>query len=234
VLDNRRLFRNTRPLASAGHLAGFHRFARLEPLHTLITANARIRALMNMLMEGEATCTIGLSDIAINRSLPWQVDLLRGKYAGLLNPSIVWGPEGGGMYKVMLYLDKAENLEIAKGSHRKPISLGDDQLVHPGKEAEISRITVNAGDVVVMDLRCWHREVDKAAQAMGRKDAEPGIVISTAIGGVERPLTKAMEFGHFLRMMEWWGRVPSSLSVRIGQRAGEKAWQGRAERSGAG
>ncbi len=80
VLANRGLFKNTRPLPSAGHLAGFHRFPALESLHTMLTANPVIRDFLKCVLNGQEIRSIGLSDITINRSQQWHKDLLRGKY----------------------------------------------------------------------------------------------------------------------------------------------------------
>ena len=42
VLEHIQLLRNTRPNPSSGHLAGFHRYPELEPLHTLLSCQADI------------------------------------------------------------------------------------------------------------------------------------------------------------------------------------------------
>ena len=44
VLEHRDLLRNTRPTPTAGHLAGFHRYASLEPVHTMLSQDPRVQA----------------------------------------------------------------------------------------------------------------------------------------------------------------------------------------------
>ena len=80
VLAHIDVMKNTRPTPSSRHLAGFHRFPALEPLHQLITGNRPIIEHLTRLL-GEDLRTIGLSDITINRSQPWHKDLLRGRFS---------------------------------------------------------------------------------------------------------------------------------------------------------
>lgn len=213
VLANRRLFKNTRPTASAGHLAGFHRFPALEPLHAMLTGNDAILKLVGLALRGDPVRTIGLTDITINRSQEWHVDLLRGKYERFLNTSLVWSPGGGGVYKALLYLNDSNSLQVARGSHRVPVSLASDDHAVPGPETEVLPIAVHAGDVVVMDLRCRHRGAAEEAYATGQWDADPRILVSTVFGGVSRPLTRAMEIGNFFRLMDWSAQTPEAANA---------------------
>ncbi|OOZ15363.1 hypothetical protein BOW28_11735, partial [Solemya velum gill symbiont] len=63
VLENRNLFKNTRPTPSAGHLAGFHRFPALESLHVRPAGNPVIGSFFQLFFESAGFRTIGLSDI---------------------------------------------------------------------------------------------------------------------------------------------------------------------------
>jgi GR25 family glycosyltransferase involved in LPS biosynthesis len=216
VLANRSLFRNTRPTPSAGHLAGFHRFPALESLHGLLTGDSRITGLIEMAVGGARISTIGLSDITINRSQPWHVDLLRGKYREFLDTSLIWGPEGGGLYKVLLYLNDSDSLRVVRRSHVERISLESDDHAEPADDAEITPVPVYVGNVVVMDLRCCHRGADEGAYASGQWDDDPRILVTTVFGAADRELTRAMEIGNFHRLMDWSERSPSDLQ---GQRA---------------
>ncbi len=67
VLSHTELLKNTRPTTSSRHLAGFHQFPVLEPLHQLITGNRRVQEVTAGLLGADYR-TIGLSDITINRS----------------------------------------------------------------------------------------------------------------------------------------------------------------------
>lgn len=212
VLANRRLFRNTRPTASAGHLAGFHRFPALEPLHAMLTGSAAIVDLVGLALRGDGVRTIGLTDITVNRSQEWHVDLLRGKFERFLTPASVWGPGGGGVYKALLYLNDSTSLQVAKGSHLQRVSLTDDGKAVPDASAEIVPVAVHAGDVVVMDLRCRHRGAPEEAYSAGQWDADPRILVSTVFGGAGRELTRQMEIGNFIRMMEWAARTAQATA----------------------
>lgn len=205
ALAHRKLFRNTRPTPSAGHLPAFHRFPELERLHTMLTSNEAITQLVGLAVRGEQVRTIGLSDITINRSQQWHVDLLRGKYRQFLDPRQVWGPQGGGVYKAILYLNDTSSLKVIKGSHLRPISLESDLAAEPVPGEEVMPVDVKAGDVVVIDLRCRHRGADEAAYASGQWDENPRILVSTVFGSTRRELTRAMEVGNFFRLMDWLG-----------------------------
>ncbi|KAB2312930.1 hypothetical protein F8A87_04360 [Betaproteobacteria bacterium SCN2] len=208
VLDNRFLFKNTRPTPSAGHLAGFHRFPALEPLHTMLSCNSAIIEFLDFRLNGEGVRSIGLSDITINRSQEWHNDLLRGKFQDYLDDALNWDVDGGGVYKVLFYLQDGASLKYIKGSHTKPIPLENDRYAEPGDGTEITSVCVNAGDVVVMDIRCSHRGAEESFYANGQFDENPRILISTVLGGVNHKLTNAMEAGNFQRLQDWMRRHP--------------------------
>jgi hypothetical protein len=105
ILQNRRLFKNTRSSSSALHLAGFHRFPELESLHTQLTGNRVMRRFLEYVLQEQPIQSLGLSDITISRSQPWHKDLLRGKFRQYLQEQDeVWGRNGGGVFKVLFYL----------------------------------------------------------------------------------------------------------------------------------
>ena len=208
VLDNRGLLKNTRPSPSAGHLAGFHRFPALEPVHTMLSGNSVILEFFSLLLNGMGVRSIGLSDITINRSQPWHSDLLRGKFRSYLNGSLSWEVDGGGVYKVLFYLQDSASLKLISGSHNIPISLENDRYSEPGEDTDVTTIRVHAGDVVIMDIRSSHCGADESAYASGQWDDNPRILISTVLGGVDCRLTRAMEIGNFHRLMEWMDRNP--------------------------
>lgn len=208
VLDNRGLFKNTRPSLSAGHLAGFHRFPTLEPLHTMLSGNPVILDFLRLLLKGMGVRSIGLSDITINRSQHWHNDLLRGQFKTHLNGSFIWEVDRGGVYKVLFYLQDGASLKLIRGSHIKPISLDNDRYSEPGEDTDVATVRVHAGDVVIMDIRSSHRGANESAYASGQWDDNPRILISTVLGGVDCRLTRAMEKGNFHRLMEWMDRNP--------------------------
>lgn len=218
VLDHRGLFRNTRPTPSAGHLAGFHRIPELESLHRLLTDCSAITQVISLTVGRESVRTIGLSDITINRSQQWHVDLLRGKYQIYLKGVPVWSPSrgaGGGVYKALLYLNDSDSLKVIKGSHHKPLSLAGDDHAVPAEDAEVTPISVFAGDVVLLDLRCCHRGAEEAAYASGQWDDDPRILVSTVFGDPERPLTRAMEIGNSARLKDWSAEAPSESASAL-------------------
>lgn len=211
VLDHRDLLRNTRPTRSAGHLAGFHRYPELEELHQLITANPSVREFLSAAFGGHAMRSIGLSDITINRSQPWHKDLLRGRFRRHLGESaLAWDGAGAGVYKVLVYLQPGDSLQIVRGSHLAPIPLDTDQHAEPGPTDEILSVGVQAGDIVIMDIRCTHRGSSEDAFSAGQHDANPKILVSTALGRDDHPLTHAMEIGNSERLADWMARHPAS------------------------
>ncbi len=209
ILQNLALFRNTRPSSTALHLAGFHRFPELETLHTQLAGNAVIRRFFDGLLGGTVMQTIGLSDITINRSQCWHKDLLRGKFSTWLeDQDMIWGENGGGVYKVLFYLQAGSSLKVIRGSHRVPISLADDRASEPDQQSPVVSIPVEPGDIVIMDLRMTHRGAGEEVYASGKYDDDPRILISTAMGAAVKPLTRAMETGNFHRLVAWMERNP--------------------------
>src|SRR4051794_31237915 len=74
VVDNAHLLRNTRPNPASGHVAGFHRYPELEPLHALVSSRPAVLDILKAATGRSSVRSIGLSDITVNRSQPWHVD----------------------------------------------------------------------------------------------------------------------------------------------------------------
>jgi len=208
VLDNMHLLKNTRPTVSSRHLAGFHRHPQFEGLHAMLASNPGVCAFIRRALDDMEIVTIGLSDITINRSQEWHCDLLRGRFSTYLNDDVCWGPRGGGVYKALLYLQPGRTLATVPGSHLRRTSLEDDQCVIPKDPDSITHVHVNGGDVVIIDLRLIHRGSTEAEmQSLSLVD-NPKILVSTVFGGVDYPLTNAMEVGNFHRLMAWINKYP--------------------------
>jgi hypothetical protein len=203
VLANLALMRNTRPNISSGHVAGFHRYPELEPLHLLLSTNPTILETLRRAANSAAIRSIGLSDITVNRSQEWHVDLLRGKYRHHLNPDICWGAHGGGVYKALLYLQDGQSLRVAGGGHTHPVPLDDDRRSCPARPSEISSISVARGSVILMDIRLPHRGSSEEELGDPEFMSVPKILISTVLGDDRKPLTAAMEKGNLDRLQDW-------------------------------
>ena len=208
VEANLHLLRNTRPTVSAGHLAGFHRYPVLEPLHQLLTGNDRVRRHAAALCDRDAR-TIGLSDITVNRSQPWHKDLLRGRFAvhlGVDDPCRRWH---GTVYKFLAYLQPSVSLQVVAGSHRQDIPLTDDSEAFPDEAADVRTIPVQAGDVVVLDICATHRGADESAYWGSDIFEDAKILASTVFGSADSPLTDALETGNAIRQAAWMERCRS-------------------------
>ncbi|MDZ4731671.1 MAG: glycosyltransferase family 25 protein [Xanthomonadales bacterium] len=209
ILNNLALFRRTRPATSALHLAGFHRFSKLEPLHTQLAGNPVVHRLLEHLRGSTAVQSLGLSDITINRSQCWHKDLLRGKFSSYLeDQEMIWGDNGGGVYKILFYLQAGSSLKVIRGSHKIPIPLDSDRSSEPDENDLVESIPVEVGDIVVMDIRMSHCGASEEVYASGKYDNDPRMLISTALGFSDQPLTRAMEKGNFHRLIDWLERNP--------------------------
>jgi hypothetical protein len=205
VLENLCLMKNTRPTPSSRHLAGFHRFPQLEPLHTLISCNSLIQSHMHQLC-GEGMRTIGLSDITINRSQPWHKDLLRGKYRPYLDGDDVCAKANGSVFKVFLYLQNSSSLQFVEGSHKQDVPLTSDDYAVPEDGSSVQRLSTGPGDVVVMDVCTTHRGADEEAFQSKQAVEEKSILVSTVFGAAGRELTDQMEIGNAARLADWTQR----------------------------
>lgn len=197
------LLRNTRPNQSSGHLAGFHRYPELEPLHAPVSCHENILGILSAATDDTRMRSIGLSDITVNRSQEWHVDLLRGKFQHHLTAEICWGPLGGGVYKVLWYLQNGRSLKVVPGAHTRPIELSNDQASEPRDISGTRSIAMEAGDVILMDIRLPHRGSTEAELSSEDFRRTPKILVSTVLGAATRPLTQAMEKGNWERLLDW-------------------------------
>jgi hypothetical protein len=215
VLDRLDLLKNTRCNPSAGHLAGFHRYPELESLHRLVSSHEGALKVIQSATGRQRIRSIGLSDITVNRSQPWHVDLLRGAYRHYLSPEICWGPAGGGVYKVLLYLQPGASLHVMAGAHKKAIPLDDDRAARPSTLEEEHAVRVQAGDLVLMDVRlphCGSSEEELAGDAILK---DPKILVSTVLVGNDMPLGIAMERGNLERLLDWDRKHGASPPPRL-------------------
>lgn len=202
VLDRIGLMKNTRPNASSRHLAGFHRFPELEPLHQLLTVNPRTRAVMTHLL-GAGHRTIGLSDITVNRSQQWHKDLLRGPFRHHLGEGRVCELHHGKVFKVILYLQDSSSLHVVPGSHVHDISLESDEFAVPADGSPVTRIDTHAGDLVVIDICTTHRGSPEEAYRSPEACDPPRILVSTVFGRADCEFTDRMELGNAERLAVW-------------------------------
>lgn len=203
VVEHVHLLKNTRPNASSGHVAGFHRYPELEPLHALVSSHAPALDILRVATGSERIRSIGLTDITVNRSQQWHVDLLRGKYQHYLNPEICWGPNGGGAYKVLLYLQPGATLRVIPGGHRKPVALDNDRNSEPANAADVVDVAVAAGGIVLMDIRLPHRGSTEEELRNEEFRRNPKILVSTVLAADDKPLAHAMERGNLERLLDW-------------------------------
>ena len=216
VVKSAHLLRNTRPNPSSGHLAGFHRYPNVEPLHQLVSSNSLVLEILRQATGCSLIRSIGLSDITVNRSQPWHVDLLRGKYRHHLTPEICWGSDGGGVFKVLLYLQSGATLRVLPGAHRKAVPLDDDSKSEPLSPDDMEAVAVAAGGIVLMDIRLPHRGSTEAELDNDEFARNPKILVSTVLGGDRKPLTEAMERGNLERLLDWDRLHMNSDQPRLG------------------
>jgi hypothetical protein len=202
VLSHREFMPNTRPTRSSRHLAGFHRFPTLEPLHVMLTGNETVRRMIEHLCGPHAR-TIGLSDITVNRSQQWHKDLLRGEFRRHLGDGPHCARWHGSVFKVIVYLQDSTSLRIVPGSHRADIDLGNDEAAIPDDELSVVTLPAKAGDAVVIDICTTHRGSVEAAFASPEAEANPKILVSTVFGRHAAPLTDKMERGNAFRLSRW-------------------------------
>lgn len=196
------LMRRTRPTPSARHLAGFHRFPALEPLHTAITGNPAVTARLHELL-GSDLRTIGLSDITIDRSQPWHKDLLRGAYRSFLQPDGVCAANHGKAFKVIMYLQDSTSLQIIPGSHRQDIDLDSDQHAVPSPADPVLTVPVRGMDAVIIDLCTTHRGADEATYLDRAPGTPPRILVSTVFTRAECEFADQLEAGNAARLADW-------------------------------
>lgn len=212
IIKNLDLMSNTRPTKTARHIAGFHRFPCFEPIHIAISANGQLRPVLDGIYRECQMISLGLSDITINRSQPWHTDLLRGVYSKHLTSEICWGSTAHPCLKALLYLQEGASLQVVSGSHRHPIELSDDRNAIPARDAKIEAVKVEAGDVILMDIRTIHRGSTEAEMASTSLGADAKILISTVFGDRYSKLAQAMQKGNAERMVDWDVRNSKQLA----------------------
>lgn len=193
----------TRNVAHSWHLAGFHRFPQLVGLHAEIASNGTINDFLSGYYENAAYYAIGLSDITVNRSQQWHTDLLRGRYGAFLQNGVAWAERKGSCVKALLYLQTGKSLRIVPGSHHVPSPLDDAALHAVAQTMEVVQLEVNAGDVVMMDIRALHRGSTDAEMSDPALADNPKVLISTVFGKIDSGLTQAMQIGNAQRMADW-------------------------------
>jgi len=203
IIKNLEVMSNTRPTMTSRHIAGFHRFPRLESIHMAISNSNQLELLLAEIYRGREVISLGLSDITINRSQPWHTDLLRGAYAKYLTSEICWDPTAYPCLKALVYLQDGSSLQVVAGSHRLPIDLSDDQNAIPTHGAEIERVNVSAGDVVLMDIRTIHRGSTEDEMAERTLGADAKILVSIVFGDRHSKLAQAIQAGNTERMVDW-------------------------------
>ena len=144
-----------------------------------------------------------MSDITINRSHQWHTDLLRGKYSELMNFETLWSPETAGCIKALVYLQSGKSLKIVPKSHLQTTPLDDTELDRIARSTAHSQITVNAGDVVMMDIRALHRGSTDDEMSSPELAKTPKILLSTVFGELNSDFAQAMELGNVQRMIDW-------------------------------
>ena len=209
IIDNLSLFKNTRPTSSSLHLAGFHRFPKLEPLHTILSSNKTILNFLSEVLKGKDVRSIGLSDITINRSQCWHKDLLRNKFQSYIDDdSISWEKNSAGVYKILFYLQSGSSLKVVSGSHVEKVSLENDHYSEPSDDSLVRSVPVEEGDIVITDVRTSHRGSQESIFQSEEFVKNQCILTSTALGRIDGELTNAMEIGNFYRMIDWMKRNP--------------------------
>ena len=193
---------NTRPFPGARHLAGFHRFPALEPLHRMLSGNPLIQDAMSRLC-GASYRTIGLSDITVNRSQQWHKDLLRGKFTSYLGDPPYCARWHGTVFKVIAYLQDSDSLKIVPGSHRMDIDLTSDEPAIPSEDTHLETISAQVGDAVIIDICTTHCGSPESVFFEAAEDAEPKILVSTVFGRSRAPLTDRLELGNAARQDRW-------------------------------
>jgi hypothetical protein len=202
VLAHIGLMKNTRPTPSSRHLAGFHQFPALEPLHQLITGNRPTQEVLTRLL-GSGYRTTGLSDITINRSQPWHKDILRGQFSHFMEDDRPCERHHGKLFKVLLYLQDSSSLHFVPGSHRDDVSLESDFFATPPDDAEVNKVETRIGDAVILDICTTHRGSAEEAFQSPHVSDNPRILISTVFGGSNCEFADRMERGNAERLSIW-------------------------------
>ncbi len=202
VLANTHRMAKTRSQKQSLHLAGFHRYPSLSNLHAKISSNEVINKIINEFYGAENYYTIGLSDITINRSQHWHTDLLRGKYSTFLDNVDPWRSENDTCIKALVYLQPGRSLRIIEESNRQKMPLNDDDLKRSTQLENAKQLELNAGDVILMDIRAVHRgSTDEEINSLPENAQK--ILISTVFGKINSQFALAMQSGNLSRNTDW-------------------------------
>jgi hypothetical protein len=202
IAANADLLYQTRSTPNSLHLAGFHRYPELEPLHELLTQNYQITKLLSE-VAGGGIRTIGLSDITIDRSQEWHKDLLRGSFSQHISSNFPCRDHSGTAYKVILYLQTSSTLKISEGSHKIDVNLEDDTFAIPEDPSTVQQVSTEIGDVVILDICLSHRGSEESAVLQPREWNDKRILVSTVFGRDGATLTNQMELGNAFRLNDW-------------------------------
>ena len=203
VLAAKGLMGHTRAIEHSLHLAGFHRFPALMDLHGELATHATVNRFLAGYYGASPFYAISLTDITINRSQHWHTDLLRGAYAHFLDGGVAWATGERGCIKALVYLQSGKSLRIVPGSHLAPTPLDDVALEKLAGESPVTQLDVEAGDVVMIDIRTLHRGSTDAEMAAPALADNPKILVSTVFGAIHSPLAQAMQLGNAHRMQQW-------------------------------
>lgn len=203
TLNNLGEMGQTRNVGHSYHLAGFHRFPCFSDIHTQMLQSRMINDFLHDFFAGDRYMAIGLSDITINRSQHWHTDLLRGEYAKYLENVDPWAHSRGPCIKALAYLQPGKSLRIVRGSHLSSSPLNDAELEELAHSQNVEQLEINAGDVVMMDIRALHRgstddEMNNPALA-----SDPKVLLSSVFGRTSSAFSRAMQIGNAHRMAAW-------------------------------
>lgn len=203
VLGSLDMMGKTRNIEHSRHLAGFHRFPQLTTLHSELVSNPAVNSFLQSYFKASPYYAIGLSDITINRSQEWHTDLLRGKFGSFLPEGLAWKVSHPGCLKALVYLQPGKSLRIVPGSHLSPTPLDDRELDKLAQASEHVQLELNAGDVVMMDIRALHRGSTVDQMSDPELALNPKILVSTVFGPIGSGFAQAMQLGNAHRLMEW-------------------------------
>jgi ectoine hydroxylase-related dioxygenase (phytanoyl-CoA dioxygenase family) len=202
-INGKGLMGQTRSASHSRHLAGFHRFPHFADCHAAILSNPIINSVLKQYFGNGSYYAIGLSDITVNRSQQWHTDLLRGKFREYLHEDTLWAKNTKGCIKALVYLQSGKSLRIVPGSHLQPTPLDDTELDILARSADHVQLEIQAGDVVMMDIRSLHRGSTDEEMSSTLLEQSPKILLSTVFGQLNSPFAQSMELGNMYRMINW-------------------------------
>ena len=197
------LMGQTRASDQSYHLAGFHRFSALLDVERALTSSPQVQAFMEAHFRPPGWESIGLTDITVNRSQHWHTDLLRGAFSRYLDGIDPWASRRADCVKALAYLQDGKSLRIVPGSHFTPTPLDDLKLENLAKGCSTMQLDIEAGDVVMMDIRALHRGSTDQEMANPALSHTPKILASMVFGQIGSTFSQAMRTGNSARMQAW-------------------------------